>query len=487
MFFLLIILVFLLAIIKFRLKDGLSKLVGFSFVLYWFGSLIISMFHPQGLYAISSYAYFLLSLGGVSFVAGLSLIEKKNNHIPDTKASCIYYTEKIATNVFFLAFLFALTIYFLLFIKEAIVYSEIMGRAARVNNGDELYSDNKLFVYVYDYIGSICFHLCNVLFWECILNFKKKYILPLIIILGFILSYGFLNGGRQIIIISIIYFAFLYFYNHNYKVRFSFKSIILTSLLVGVALYGIAVITSYRSYGTYVMDKEEVSEGINSAGEKIINYSVLPGVLFDRSLKSNYYEKLDGPYYGRATFSGLDTWLWVVLRYFSDYQPTSQTVVRYVQDNYYPVSGEQEANYAYTALFYHYMDFGIFGIVLFPFIFGYIFRKIIMLYYESGSLSILVLLGFFYYITLHSMFTCYLIKGWTIFYISGLYLIYYLKRARKFNRNRFLMNNRIGLKDIESYWLFHYHCHHLSYLICKILLKNKIPVLVHIHNHNLQI
>ena len=426
LFFILLVLLLGLLIAKHLVKDGLSRFVGICFILYWYGSLALSTFRPMGLDKVGGFTYFLLILGGISYVFGFVLAGKgrKVANVKYTKEYFEIKAEKVYTNLFFQVVLVLLIVYFMFYVREALIYSELMGRASRVNNGDDLYSDNTLFVTVYNYIGSIFFHLCNVLFWEGVINFKKKNIIPLVLLLLYILSYSILNGGRQIIVISLLYFLFLFFYNHNYKVKLSFKYVVLFVVLASATVYGIASISSFRSYGTYVMDSEEAAEGMNSAGEKVLQYSVLPSALFNYSLEHDFKTRLGGPYYGRATFAGLDMWIWAIMRYFIDYEPVGNTVVKYVQDNYFPISNEQESNYAYTALFYHYMDFGIIGVAFFPFLFGFIFRRLIFKYYNSGSVSLLVLLGFCYYMMMHAMFTCYLIKGWSVIYIIGLYVLY---------------------------------------------------------------
>ena len=190
-----------------------------------------------------------------------------------------------------------------------------------------------------------------------------------------------------------------------------------------VALLLMAYVTAYRNTGVYLIESEDFGESMTEMADKFLSYSTLPFVLFDRSLTYDYFSKLEAPYYGRATFAGLDLWAWIFLRNIIDYEHTNNIVVDYLQENFYPISNTSVANYAYTGLLYHYLDFGYFGIFLFPLLFGYIYRQIIHQVNKRGNIYLLILSSFCYFMMLHSVFTNYFNKPWTCFYIAALLLL----------------------------------------------------------------
>ena len=196
-------------LIRYCIQDKLSKFVGYSFVLYWFGSLIFSTTRPLGLYPISSYAYLLLILGGLSFVFGMFVVGNRKKLIKIEACDNSIFVETVLSNKIILVFLVFLSIYFLFFLKEALLYSQMMGSAVQVNADEELYSTNKLFLFTYNYVGFICFHFFNYIFWESLLHFKRKYIFPLCVVFLFLLVFCMLNGGRNVVMISFLYYIFV--------------------------------------------------------------------------------------------------------------------------------------------------------------------------------------------------------------------------------------------------------------------------------------
>lgn len=414
------------SIIKWGLNDRTSRFFGYSFLFYWFGSLIISTFRPFGLYQISDFTYCLLILGGSSFLFGMVFPGNKRIVENNKEDMASKFSDKIMSNKYVMAFLLVLTLYLMSHLGSAMFYSQVYGGAARVNLSDEVFSNDKLFVYVYNYIGFVCFHFFNFIFWESVMQFHKKYIINIFLVLVYLLTFGLLNGGRNVAMITFLYMMFLFMYNHKFSLKINLRSLIIIIAGSIITLYAISSITSYRKYGSYEMSAQETSEGMEESEERVISYSTLPFVLLDRAIQKDYYSTLEAPYFGRATFSGIDEITHFFLRYLINYERTSEKIVKYVQDNSYPVSTIREANYAYTGLLYHYLDFGVIGIVIFPLLFGIILRCIIHSFNKDKNLYLLILLAFCYYMMLHSVFTCYFIKSWVLFYIT--LLMYLAKR-----------------------------------------------------------
>ena len=206
-------------------------------------------------------------------------------------------------------------------------------------------------------------------------------------------------------------------YKHG-TIKLSVKSIIVALLLGIVSVIGISAITNFRDYGTLTMDKTALKENYEDTKERVLSYSVLPIVLFDRSLKEDYMNTFGGPLLGKATFAGPELYVGNTLkRIFPNYKTGNDIVINYIQSNYYPVSPSMNANFAYTGIFYHYHDFGILGVIFLPLIFGITFRKLILSFYNKRNIFLLALIGLMYFMMMYSIFCCYLIKPWITFYI----------------------------------------------------------------------
>ena len=212
----------------------------------------------------------------------------------------------------------------------------------------------------------------------------------------------------------------------------SLKKIITSTLMVSVVIIGIMYMTSYRTTGSFTIEKTDREEYFEDATSRIVEYSVLPLVLFETSLNEDYFNQFNGPTLGRATFTGVDVVMRGVFKRFEVQWDSTQDIVDYVQENWKPVSPHAYYNYAYTGLFYHYMDFGLLGVFLFPFVFGIIFRRIIKEFYTLPTPPMLFLLGVCFFMTMHSIFTCYFIKPWIMMYIVFL-LIWHVMIKRKYS------------------------------------------------------
>lgn len=419
-------------------SDNFSKFVGNSFIIYWFGSLIISTFRPLGLYEISNKAYVLLILGGFAFILGMLFVGNRPYALSRTINKD---TDFLLTNKIFLICLLLLTLYYLPHLKEAILYSQLQGKAARVNPDTDIHPDNKIFSSVYNQLGFLLFHLTNVVFWRGILYFKTKYTFPLVIVGSYILIFCLLNGGRVVVMILLMYLIFLFFYKHKFRIRIKPKDLILWGSGFLFALLLMSYITAYRKTGTYFIESADLKESLGETVERIVSYSTLPFVLFDRALTNDYFMELGAPYLGRVTFSGLDHALWLLLRNFINYEPTLNTIVAFFQENYFSVSTLKEANYAYTGLLYHYLDFGYIGIVFLPCLFGVLFRRLIHRVNKTDNIFLLSLSGLYYFMMLHAVFSCYLNKRWVIFYIIIL-LIRAKSTSKKVGQNQSLSKLR---------------------------------------------
>lgn len=421
----------LLVGIRISVKDLISKFVLYSFVLYWYTSLIASTFSPYGLLEVSTYSYILLILATGSFVAGMVAVSRsKINKSSFDRSSILYVLEKLIDNKWLLPVYAIIIVYYAQYAINAIAVAALQGHAEMIDQLEVVFMGNDNAQQIFGYIVTPVLHISLVLISYSIITIKgrvKQRIIPLIIQVVFFVEYLMIAGGRSTIMIAALYFLFTYITLVPLKAIKKLSSRKVISIIVAVFVVSsvFTYMNLYRTTGTFDMSLKQESEekSAGGAGETIIRYSLSPIVMFDRSLKYNYVDSF-GYQYGKASLMGIDSWVAVALRKIGIRHKTSSHITEYIEENYFPYDKHgNTTNYAYTGVFYHYMDFGIIGVILFPFLFGFLYRKSIITFYRQPTFYSFLIIAIGYFMMMHSLFTCYFIKGWVVLYILLLFFL----------------------------------------------------------------
>lgn len=407
---------------KFCIRDAASRFFLYCYIAYWNISLFISCFQPYGMETNQPYTYFLLILGMISFYIGFAtygrVIPFKNRF----SSNKLYgHVSMILSNKF-------INIIYILCILFSLSYARKALLAAALEEGAIMTGDRIDFIFdgsatsflFYNYIIVPLFYITLSLLCVALVKPNKKFFFFYIFSIIFLISYIILAGGRSIFIIILMYLFLTYILMNirNNRIRIPTKIILSGIILIAIAFVGMAFQTSYRTKGTYTIDKEDAIESISKMGESFLVYSIIPIRLFDVAINNNVPERLNYPYLGRASIAGTDELICGVLKRFTGekYNSTIE-IVKYTQDTWISlIPGKWPFNYCYTALFYNYMDFGILGLIFIPFLMGYCLRMFIRLFLITSTLPSFAIISFGYYMMLHSLFTCYFIKNWVILY-----------------------------------------------------------------------
>ena len=428
----------LILAIKTFAKDTIIKFSGYSFVLYWYGSLIVSTLSPYGLFNVSFGSYLLLIIGTISFVAGLLMSFPKKNYFRGfEKSSICLVIEKLVTSKFVCTIYTVFTVYFAKYTLAAMAFAALSGNIQTREQLEFIFLGNAKAQLLHGYVVTPMLHIALVLLAYAFLNLKgnfRRFVIPIVILVFFFIEYLLITGGRSTIIIAAMYFLLTFFvlkYQDGMKILSLKRIIIVLSIFFAVsAVYTFSNI--YRTTGTLDITMKEESQDKSAGGlfETMARYSLCPIVLFDRSVDNDYLGRF-GYQYGRATFMGFDSWIAIFMEKIGVNYNSTSYITEYLEENYYQYDKSgNTANYAYTGLLYHYLDFGFIGIIIFPLLFGFLYSKIILLLYRQPSFPTLLLLGIGYFMLLHSLFTCYFIKGWVALYISLLCFFIYFKKNR---------------------------------------------------------
>jgi len=364
--------------------------------------------------------YTILIIGMTSFYIGFSsyggvhILKRQEN----SNEKILRYTNKLVTNKITLVLYVICSLFALSYAKNALAAAALNDGAIMFENRLELIFKGSSFgALLYGYILIPLFYLTLTLLVITILN-KIKCFLFYILSGIFLVSYMILAGGRNIFVIMLMYLLISYISLNSNKKLFSKKKILTGLILCVLVISGMAFQTGYRKTGHYELSGDDFISSFTDMSEMFVIYSVIPIRLFDIALNNDVPEKLGGLQYGRASIAGTDEVVCGLIKRITGAKPHSTIeIVKYTQDTWIKIiPGKWGYNYCYTAVFYNYMDFGILGVILLPFIFGYILRYFVFQFLKYRSLPSLVIISFGYFMMLHSLFTCYFIKNWVLMF-----------------------------------------------------------------------
>lgn len=266
--------------------------------------------------------------------------------------------------------------------------------------------------------------LLSIVFGYCCLY--KRTVLLLFIFVG-LFAYSTLGGGRfnyiRYLILPIILFYYLF---NDKRIRFNLKKILSILVILITLLYALSIVTSLRSSSNSSFD---LNEGKESLYEDLYDYATRPLHAFDYAINNNYEEKINGYKYGLLTFSFVEDLFYQIAT--TIFRQTSWTTSlnemgKQKQDTYIDL-GKTHWNALYTWNLYFYYDLSIFGLIIFPFLFGYLTRFFICKFLIYPNLFILVIVYVFYRNVLFSPIDSVFLLN-EVLLIFFAYLIAYKKR-----------------------------------------------------------
>ncbi|APR71770.1 hypothetical protein AHTJS_16425 [Acinetobacter haemolyticus] len=355
----------------------------------------LSYTNPFGLYAVSDYTYILLILFLCFYIFGFLFANKKNKiKYDDFYARIKMSAEKLNNNkIFNILNALALVLCFYYTYKYISNFNIVADESVRSSR----FEVGGVFSTIYDYL--IFNYYVGSFLW-----FSK-----------FIVAYGFVFGK-----------------NHIKKIFYTSLLMCLCSLLFGagrnilveLVLIGLVVLvvkksflqekntsTSYLSKGLYVtlifvvfvlvthfrMLDESLSfssfyKAVEISLEQIVVYVVGSFRALDYSVNSMHFERG----YGVYTFASFNELYNMALRLLGfNTLPYSQYWGGLLAEQIM-ISDEIRFNALYTAVFNFYNDFGVFGVALFSFTFGWLSSKSVSYFLSNANILSLYILSIFF-------------------------------------------------------------------------------------------
>lgn len=404
------------------IKDYFSRFAVIIFCCYWGISMAISSFQLYSFFEVSFTTYIMLLIGSSMFIIGMCLPKlknvKKNNNL--YKLDC--QLSNLVNNKFIIIALLLIALYMLRYLLNALVLAEVDTHYITEDREENMFEGNK-YAYLYSLylLKPVTLYIFSIFSYSLIRKIHIN-IVSLTVYIFILVENCIIAGGRSIFLIFVIFFISFYRILHPKLPKLKIKNFLIIGVTIMIFLIGMVYMNSYRKNGKFEYDSTAIAEPF----ELFVKYSTLPMVLLDYSIKEDYVERLGGFQYGRASFLGIDNYIQPIKKRFGMDAESGYYIVNYLQFKWVSCSPTDSYNYAYTAIFYHYLDFGWFGVILIPLFLGLIFRFIIIRYYYKQSFPWLILIGICMYMMCNSVFSNALIKQDYWFFIGVLFVFDFL-------------------------------------------------------------
>ena len=400
-----IVLFFLLmaVLVWFLVRDKLSQKTIIAYLSWWSLWLVISTLNPFGVFPVANRVYLLLLLNVFMFTLGFVLYGQIRRRQKGRLLENGTFKRTVLNNSMFkLVLIVLLAAVGYLFFK----YLAILNLKGAAGGRTTLFDVGELFVNKYEifFYGLAIKPFAEVLavVFICLLIFKRK---PLILTLcsAFIFIYGAIGSGRMYYASIVIFLGYVLYLKKQIlsKGIFEFQPVkkathegakrkFLLGVLLLLVVLLMAFITAQRL--GYSGSKGEV---LLSGGREFFKQSVwyMTGSFraLDYALAQDY-AGMTGYFHGRATFAGFDSLTKLVVHGLGGtYESANNVIIPMLQETLL-ISPEINYNFAYTNVLVHYLDFGIWGVAIFPFLFGLFSRSMYCKFKETPTFPLLALI-----------------------------------------------------------------------------------------------
>lgn len=361
----------------------------FIYLIYNLILLLLSNLNVLGLNSVSKNTYLIYTCSILMVIIGIRLLKNKKIHSTN-KEEQTKNCNKIKTKFEFLIchryFTFFLII-ILLFSSTYLIRYFILAfyadkSAIRMIAFSEIYSNaySAIFkLYILNSIVTILTYMLPILFMDKIYT-KKGGKINIILILLIIIIYNLIGFSRMGILelIYAISFSFLYF-SENIKINYKH---VLKFLLFIILLFFFACLMIYARIDTTNINVIKI---VKYQFTQIFEYFLGSFRMLDRFLKTGF-EGLPLFSYGRATLAGIDEIILYPIKFFgSEVLSFNQIIAEYTQIGYSIGTNTPYYNAFYTSIMNFYMDFSIYGVIIFSFLHGLFIKYVINLYEENKN------------------------------------------------------------------------------------------------------
>ena len=402
-----------------------NRFLLFALIL-WFICLSLSTINLYDLYEVSTSTYLLLLLDVISFFLGYCSIRA----VSDKGDSSISFDSLLQSRIYkvFLCFCTIVSVYMAV-TQYNIIAAYGLG-IIREDFWDIMFERQPFWLaFAYTFILQGFFFFAIPLLMYCLEN--RSHIFDIICLTVFLFTFSFIAGGRVRFLYIVV--GAIFYIISRYKVfrpsRVSYKLMI---IFIAGAVIAATAMSTLRA-GEQEVTGDNLSVGWKKNAEQAVTYNTGSFVALDRLLHSSKLDLIGGPYIFRATFGGWEEFMSKIggKLFGKNFDHINKRTVYYFQDHTVMISNDIVFNYAYTNLIYHYIDLGVFGVFLYPFLFGLFIKVLINRMNRTNSAYLFCLLSFLFIVVSQSPFTLLIVKPFALPYILILLFLDYFKYRKK--------------------------------------------------------
>lgn len=376
--------------------DKIAKKLFIIYMIWWIVPVSLSDLGLEGLYHVTNWSMCLQLLHLFAFTLGVLCYKKRKKCLYVNKKDVDYSLEKQLLNVIGNKyFIGILIISLIIVIQFFVIYQAQVAYLGAASLARSAYYEGELFGPLFYYIDGLLLRpvnfICLTLFGYAI--FKKRNWVCLLMGTYLVLKAS-LNASR----FEITYIIFAVIFMNMVIVKKNITKRIPMLLVAGLVFYiGISYTTAIR-HGFFDFTAESIYEnGMKLTNEQLITYDVGAQVAFNYALEHDYLGKMGGYSYGGITFCSFTNFInFITARLGLTVNQAIEDYAELAQNHIIWVSDVTEHNALYTSSLIYYLDAGVIGIILFPFIFGMCFHYLIRKTQDTGSVWICIMSCVFY-------------------------------------------------------------------------------------------
>lgn len=426
-------------IAKYTIGDRLSKIIIYLFLAWWSTWLIISTLNVFELFDVSFNIYLLIMLGIFMFLIGFSFAYTKNNekNIEIGRINEINIVNNRAFNIVLTICFIILLYYFSRYSYFASILPTSELRLLRYSVGTLFTSTTELLLFNY-LIEAFIFSLYAVVAYLLLHGRIKNY--TFILSLLCLAFYAGIGSGRFPIMYLFVAFIFVFLITRikssfNYS-KEEFKMIkilkrgsLILAVMLPVLLIYASWLTAFR-YGYTSFNFDAIMFGMNILLKQFIVYFTGPFRALEYGIVNYAVEQ---PYlYGRATLAGINEIAYALFHLLNiSIGNINYILGDYLQNQVILVGNNIFFNYAYTHLMIFYFDLGIFGVIIFSFVYGFLARKTVFAFNRHPSILTLIVLVITFLSMIFSVFHWMFQAPSVIILITVCLVLHFIVRSKK--------------------------------------------------------
>lgn len=421
-----VVIVFLIGLLLWAISlskmDALSKSVIIIYIGFWGIVLFFSSLNLLHFNTVQHRTYYMLLLHLFSFVIGYTLVRiPKSSALVGVKSDYLgKQVEHLVHSKWYRMLLIILTLYalslFAIYFQKLMIYNSLADLRSEYYDGSDMYGASyrvlnqwllKPFsIFATPLFAYLCFNRRDKYFW----------------ILGlFLLVYNTLSAGRFGYVKIAIGFLYVIVCLVP-SLKKNFRNWLTTALVFG-GIFFLIMITTVARLDSFGSASSMTATGKEIMGENALLSITQPVSGLDYAIDHDYMGRVGGYNWGGMTLTSVQRFVNPFFRKIGIGFDISTSSLSFKQEEYIDIGYTRNQNALYTAVLWYYLDFGWFGVFLFPLLFGIGVRNVIKLLYKYQSVALAMLLGFFFQLMLFSVFDYYITSEADLLFIIMVWLL----------------------------------------------------------------